>query len=91
MKTIEECAENIKDYLLNLPEIKEYIALKEAYENDPKLNELKKLIVRAKNENRMDDYLKLKKEFDDNPLVNNYLNSKEEVAGILKEISDILN
>lgn len=91
MKTIEETAQEIKDYLLSLPEVKEYIALKKDYETDEKLNELKKLIIRAKNENRMDDYKSLKKEFDEHPLVNNYLNAKEEVKNILKEISNILN
>lgn len=91
MKTIEETAKEIKEYILSLPEVKEYISLKADYESDLKLNELKKLIVRSKNENRMDDYHALKKEFDENPLVNNYQASKEEVKNLLKEISSILN
>ena len=91
MDNIEKAAKELKDYLLTLPEVKEYLSLKKAYEEDSSINELKKQIVRAKNENRMDDYSTYKKEFDEHPLVNNYLASKEEVNEILKEIAKILN
>lgn len=91
MNNVENATKELKQYLLSLPEVKEYLSLKKTYENDPSLKELKKQIVRAKNENRMDDYHSLKEQFDTNPLVNNYLNAKNEVASILKEISDILN
>lgn len=91
MNNVENATKELKQYLLSLPEVKEYLSLKKAYEIDPSLKELKKQIVRAKNENRMDDYHSLKEQFDTNPLVNNYLNAKNEVASLLKEISDILN
>ena len=91
MDKIEKATLELKEYLLTLPEVKEYLSLKKAYEEDANIKELKKQIVRAKNENRMDDYKSLKKEFDNNPLVNNYLSAKEEVNQILSEISKILN
>ena len=91
MDEVIKATNELKEYLLSLNEVQEYLRLKKAYEEDPSLKELKKLIVRAKNENRMDDYKILKAKFDEHPLVNNYLSSKEEVKNILKEVSEILN
>lgn len=81
----------LKEELNSLKLFIEYKRVREAFINSEELNELKKLIVRAKNENRMDDYHLLKEKYDNHPLNQNYKFLEEEVANYLKEISDILN
>ena len=91
MDKILVIAQELKDELDSLPLFQEYKSLKEEMDNSSELKELKKEIVRAKNENRLDDHKKLLSQYDSHPLVVNYHIIEEEVINYLKQISEILN
>ena len=91
MDKILELTEELKKELDSLPLFIEYKRVKNAYDNSEEINELKKQIVRAKNENRMDDYKALLDKFHSHPLYDSYTQLEEEVKDYLREISKILN
>ena len=78
MDRIIDLSQELKNELDKLPLFQEY-------------KTLKKEIVRAKNENRIDDHKALLKEYDNHPLVVNFNIIEEEVKNYLKQISEILN
>lgn len=90
MDKVIEATIKLKEEMNKLPLFIEYQKAKEDYENNEEIKELKKLIVRAKNESRLDDHKKLLEEFHSHPLYINYLNLSEEVNAYLKEISSYL-
>lgn len=81
----------VKEKLLSLPEVIDYFKNKEQFENNEELKQLKKLIVRSKNEGRLADHKTLLDKYNNHPLVVNYNSSKEIVKDLLKEIKDILD
>ena len=91
MDKILELTEELKKELDQLPLFIEYKRMKKAYDEDEEIEELKKQIVRAKNENRMDDYKVLLDKFHNHPVYLNFVNAEEEVKEYLQEISKILN
>lgn len=84
---------------------KEYFALKEALENDEYITNLLKVIRQTQNEakeclknNDIENYkIKskslevLKDEFINHPLVNNYINVKNELNDLLEQVVSILS
>ena len=84
---------------------KEYFALKEALENDEYITNLLKVIKQTQNEakeclknNDIENYkIKskslevLKDEFLNHPLVNNYINVKNELNDLLEQVVSILS
>lgn len=84
---------------------KEYFALKEALENDEYITNLLKVIKQTQNEakeclknNDIENYkIKskslevLKDEFINHPLVNNYINVKNELNDLLEQVVGILS
>ena len=84
---------------------KEYFALKEALENDDYITNLLKVIKQTQNEakeclknNDIENYkIKskslevLKDEFINHPLVNNYINVKNELNDLLEQVVSILS
>ena len=84
---------------------KEYFALKEALENDEYITNLLKVIKQTQNEakeclknNDIENYkIKskslevLKYEFINHPLVNNYINVKNELNDLLEQVVSILS
>jgi len=84
---------------------KEYFALKEALENDEYITNLLKVIKQTQNEakeclknNDIENYkIKskslevLKDEFINHPLVNNYINVKNELNDLLEQVVSILS
>ena len=84
---------------------KEYFALKEALENDEYITNLLKVIKQTQNEakeclknNDIENYkIKskslevLKDEFVNHPLVNNYINVKNELNDLLEQVVSILS
>ena len=65
--------------------------MKNSLENDAEINDLKKKIVRAKNEGRILDHKKLLEQYNNHPLVLNFSSLEREVKEYLREISEILN
>lgn len=91
MNDVIDNAQALKKELNKNKLVQEYMQIKHIFEKNDELKQLQKEIVRAKNENRLDDYKTLKKKYETNPLVENYLSLKEEVASLLKEICDIVD
>ena len=91
MDKILEKTRDLKRNLNELELFKEYKSVKFAVENNEEINELKKLIVRAKNENRIEEQKVLLEKYNSHPLIINLNELEEEVKTYLKEISDILN
>lgn len=87
MSDVLDISKELKAELDNLPLFKEYKRVEALYLSNSDINNLKKEIVRAKNENRLDDHKKLLEKYNSNPLVENYFSLKEEVIEYLKEVS----
>ena len=93
---------NAKNALMELPLVKEYIALKEALRTSEELKDVRLELVRlqkemtlnvnnpAKHASIKQNYDELKNKYDNHPLVLNYKETEEEVYNLLKEIQNIL-
>lgn len=97
-------AKELNDYLLNLEVIKEYQKYERLIDQDNEIKELelkikayqKKIVNQKANQDEtvvktIDEYQKLKAEFENNPIVVNYLYLKEEVNEILQFINSYIN
>ena len=91
MDRILELTQELKNELDKLPLFQEYKTLKKELNDSEEIKELKKQIVRAKNENRLDDYKALLTQYENHPLVSNFNMIELEVKNYLKEITEILN
>ena len=88
-KIIEE-AKSLREDIDSLPEIKEYYRLKELYENDQTLKEMRRDIARLKSEGKEEERNNLLQIYYSHPLVNNYEMAKEEAEHILLVIKNII-
>ena len=91
MDKVIEKAKELRQELDKLPLFQEYVEVKKTIDEDDELNELKKQIVRAKSEGRLEDHKKLIHKYENHPLTINLNQLEEEVKNYLKEISEILN
>lgn len=91
MDKVIEKAKELRKELDSLPLFQEYKRVKDSIESDQEIQELKKQIVRAKSEGRLEDHKRLLNEYNSHPLVNNLNRLEEEVKNYLTEISEILN
>lgn len=98
-------AKSINEELKNTNEAKEYFKIKNALLSDQYLNDLLNTIQKTQNE--MKNYLKnnqiseykeskryleiLKNEFINNPLINNYIVSKNELDALLLQVVNIIS
>ena len=90
MDEVIEASKKLKESLLELPEIKEYLKLKDLYEKDESLKQMRRDIARLKNEGKEEERNNLLNIYNNHPLVNNYNLAKEEVKEILQTIRDII-
>lgn len=88
MNEIIKKSEELKTSLLELEEVKEYLRLKQLYLSNEEIRSLEILLERTPKEDKQ--YKLIKKEYDNHPLVINYLKAKEEVDKILFMIKEIL-
>lgn len=99
-----EYAKKINEYLLELEVIKEYQKYEKKLFQDDKIVKMeakikayqKKIVNQKANQdiNVLDtikEYEKIKADFDNHPLIVNYLYLKDEVNGILQSINDYIN
>ena len=84
-------SEKIKEELESQTLFKEYSRLKELYEKDETLLQMRKEIARAKKNNDEAKRNELIKQYNSHPIVNNYYIAKEELVSLLKEIKKILS
>lgn len=83
-------AKSLRKEIEKTPEYQEYSRYQKLIENDAQLAELRKNIVRAKNENRSEEYNQLSNQYNNHVLVVNYLRSKEELSSLLKTMQNII-
>ena len=88
MDKIIEKAIELKASLNETKEFKEYLRLKELYDNNEEVKSLRIQMMKAKNDK--DLFNKLQKEYDSHPVVANYLAAQKEVESILGVIKDII-
>ena len=90
MSDVIELAKELKQEIDNLPEMKEYLRLKNLLENDKELASMRREIARLQNEGKIKEKENLLAIYNSHPLVNNYYLAKEEIKSILTTISQII-
>ncbi len=88
-KVIEKSLE-LQENLKNTREMQEFLKLKQLFENDAELEQMRKDIALAKAENRLEDHKALKEKYENHPLVVNYYQAKEEAFALLAQVGDII-
>lgn len=88
MSEIIDKTKELKASLLELEEVKEYLRVKELYLSNEEIRSLEIELAHTSKDSK--EYKLIKKEYDNHPLVINYLRSKEEVDKILYMIKEIL-
>ena len=86
-----DSAKALKKEIEELPEVKEYLSLKDLLENDKELQELRTNIARLESEGKFEEKKNLLEVYSSHPLIVNFNTLKDEVKNILSEINDILN
>lgn len=84
-------AERLKESLCDLPEMKEYLHLKELFETDERLINLRRHIAELTSQGREEEKKSAMQEYNAEPIVNNYMIAREEVISLLREIQAILS
>lgn len=87
---VENLTQELKDKIFSLPEVKEYLRLENLIEKDKMLKGMRIEIAKLNAENKIKERDILLEEYNSIPLIANYNSLKEEVYGILKQISIIL-
>ena len=91
MNKTDEALNHLAEELYSLPEIKEFLRLKEALEKDEELKEMRQEIARLTNEGKKEEHDNLLNVYNSHPLVANYLAMREEAISLLSQIKDILS
>ena len=90
MDKVKECAQELSDLIKKEPIVIEYLRLKELFENDKELADLRKQIALAVQNKDEERHRQLKEMYDNHPLVNNFYLYKEEAINLLLEITNII-
>ena len=90
MDEVIEQAKKVKQELNSLPITKEFLQLKELYENDEELKRMRKDIAYLSSQGKKEEADNLRNIYNSHPLVNNYLLAKEEMKSLLMAIQNIL-
>ena len=91
MNKTDEALEKLANELYALPEVQEYLVLKENLEKDEELREMRIEIARLTNEGKKEEHDNLLKVYNSHPLVVNYQVAREELYNLLNQIKDILS
>lgn len=91
MDNLELALQNLKDELDKTEIIQEYLKLKNTFESDSQLAELRTEIAKLANEGKKEEHDSLLKIYNSHPVVTNYEQAIEEVIALLKEIKEILS
>lgn len=90
MDKVIEKAKELSNEILNTPEVKEYLRLKELFEKDKELAELRINIASLTNEGKLEERDNLLKIYNSHPLVANYETAKEAVRSLLETVKQII-
>ena len=91
MNNTDEAIKELATELYALPEVKEFLRLKECLEKDKELKEMRQEIARLTNEGKKQERDNLLSVYNSHPLVVNYQATREEVISLLSQIKDILS
>ena len=91
MNKTDEALEKLASELNSLPEVQEFLSLKESLEKDKELKEMRLEIARLSNEGKKEEHDNLLKVYNSHPVVVNYQAAREEVYSLLRQIKDILS
>lgn len=91
MDEIIKLTDELRQSLMNLSEIKEFIKLKELYENNQELAEMRLNIARLTKDGKDVEKKNLLDIYNSHPLVVNYNATKEEAYLILETIKNIID
>lgn len=89
-KVLEE-VKNLREEINNLPEVKEYLILKNLIESNEELKNMRQELTRLEYEGKLEEKKNLQEIYDSNPLVINFNLAKDEVKSILETVKDILS
>lgn len=94
MNNLYSKADDINKELKEMPLVKEYLHYKELLENDETLTQMKNKILFLQKCNPTDEekeeYFKLKKEYENNPIVANYNSLKKDIKELKDEVRSLL-
>jgi cell fate (sporulation/competence/biofilm development) regulator YmcA (YheA/YmcA/DUF963 family) len=91
MDKIEELTNRIATDLNSLPEVEEFLRLKELMGTDKELVNMRSEIARLAFEKKEEEKNNLIAIYNSHPIVNNYNVVREEIMNILQTIKDILS
>ncbi len=91
MDKILETTKELSRVIRELPEVQEYLELKNLYENEQNLAEMRREIARLESEGKIEEKKNLMDIYDSHPLVCNFNEAKQEVRNILETIKEILS
>lgn len=86
-----ELSKELKENLNNEPVLREYLRIKDIFEKDSLLNDLRKNIAIAKEKNDKERYDTLKEMYDNLPLVKNFYQLQDEVVELLQQVNQIIS
>lgn len=90
MNELENTLQELKDRLDQLPLINEFLRVKEIYEKDAELVEMRENIARLASEGKKEEHQALLDIYNSHPIVVNYNLLREDVGNLLNEIKEIL-
>ena len=85
-----QVSKELNELIKTIPEIKEFFRIKEIFESNKELDNLRREIALAKTNKDDERYHSLKEMYDNNPLVQNYNSIRIEVVNILQEINSYI-
>ena len=91
MDKIKELTDKVSTDLHSLPEVQEFLRLKELMASDKELANMRSDIARLTSEKKEEEKNNLIAIYNSHPIVNNYNVVREEVMNILQTIKDILS
>ena len=91
MNKTDEALVKLASELNALPEVQEFLKLKDGLEKDKELKEMRLEIARLTNEGKIEEHDNLLKVYNSHPLVMNYQTAREEVFNLLSQIKNILS
>lgn len=91
MDKVLEKAKELRSEIELLPEYQEYMKLKDIFEKDEHLKNMREEIARLASENKKEERDNLLQIYNSHPLVNNFNIAKEEMKNLLETIKEILS
>lgn len=91
MDKIAELTDKVAKDLISLPEVKEFLRLKEIMGSDKDLINMRSEIARLTYEKKEEEKSNILAIYNAHPIVNNYNVVREEVITILRTLKDILS